>query len=417
MEQMADLYSQRAQRQMAQERYFYPVEGPPPSGPAPFDLTWGLPDPETYPVELIRSLTSRMLEREGAVALDYYDEPKGNWEETTYGYTGLRDEVIKFLHKREGRSIERKGILMAHGSVHGLDLTLRAYVSAGDSVYVESASYAGAVRHLQVLGADIVRIPLDDDGMRIDLLEEQLASAPRLGTKPKMVYTVSDFGPNGQCLSLERRRQLLELARKYHMIVLEDSAYSDLRFEGERIPSLFSLDDSGLVLQSGTFSKMVAPGIRMGWIAGTPESVRPITFVRNDIGDGQFSARILAEYMTGGHLEPHLERVRRIYRAKRDTIIGGLRQYSGDYVSFFVPQGAFFLAIELAEEIDSRRARINLVENRVWLRPGENVMGTDDPRSVRFLRLAYGRPPIDRLREVAPLIGQALELSQVASVR
>jgi 2-aminoadipate transaminase len=191
-------------------------------------------------------------------------------------------------------------------------------------------------------------------------------------------------------MSVSRRHQLLDLAKQHGFVIVEDEVYGDLRFAGEPLPTLLSLDDSGLVIQCGSFSKIVAPGLRLGWMAGDPRAIAGLAAVRQDLGVGQWLARVMDEYMAEGLLEPHLEKAREIYRRKAMIAVKAMREHCAPYVKFREPRGSFYLWVEIDNRIDWARAARLAEREGIFFRPGERFMGEPDGR--QFLRLASCAP-------------------------
>jgi 2-aminoadipate transaminase len=188
-------------------------------------------------------------------------------------------------------------------------------------------------------------------------------------------------------MSVSRRHQLLDLAKTHGFVIVEDEVYGDLRFAGEDLPTLLSLDDSGLVIQCGSFSKIVAPGLRLGWMAGDPRAIAGLAAVRQDLGVGQWLARVMDEYLAEGLLEPHLVKARAIYKAKATAAVKAMREHCAPYVKFREPRGSFYLWVEIDNRVDWARAARLAEREGIFFRPGERFMG--EPNGRQFLRLAY----------------------------
>jgi 2-aminoadipate transaminase len=260
------------------------------------------------------------------------------------------------------------------------------------------------------VGAEAVAVPMDRDGMRVDVLAQELERLEREGRRLKMVYTIATFNtPTGWSLSLPRRRQLLELADRYGFIVLEDNVYGELRYEGEPIPTLFSLDQSGLVVKIDSFSKILAPALRIGWLSADPEVMRALGSVKGDLGVSQWIARVVARFMEEGKLDPHVEMVNALYREKRDLAVKALRDQCGPWVSFDVPEGGFFIWIELSPDVDGEQVMRKAFAEGVMCRPGERFFGeTDADTHKQWFRLAFVMVPKDELERGIAALGKAI---------
>src|SRR5690606_34464854 len=212
----------------------------------------------------------------------------------------------------------------------------------------EAPTWNAVLAALGRRSADMIAIGLDADGLDLDSLEAHLERRDREGRRVKVLYTIANFNtPTGVCLSAERRRRLIELAKRWRFLVVEDNVYGDLRYDGESLPSLFSLDDSGLVVKVESFSKIVAPGLRVGWVTAHPDVIATLGGIRGDLGVSQLTARMLAAYLEEDLLDPHINEVNKLYRAKRDAAESALRRHCGDRVRWRTPEGGFFLWVEL----------------------------------------------------------------------
>lgn len=363
-----------------------PLFFPDPDVPVVFNFDQGLAAPETFPNADLLRLAREILERDGAAALEYFDADTG-YEELVFGYRGLRESLVRLLQERDGKSPDTRGVILTSGSVQAIALAINGYLDPGDVAIVEAASFPYAIRYMEMAGAEVHSVPVDAEGLDVDALETLLSQLAAAGKRIKLVYTIATFQlPTGAVLSLPRRHRLLELASRYDCMILEDHVYGALRFEGEAVPTLLSLDTEGRVLQADAFSKIIAPGLRLGWMAGTPEGIGALAAVRQDLGVSQWLSRLMAAFLDEGLLGPHLERANALYKARRDRAIAALREHCGEFVRFRVPQGSFYLWLELSDGVDWERVGEMAAQRGVFCRPGERFLG-DDGR--RFLRLAY----------------------------
>jgi 2-aminoadipate transaminase len=297
--------------------------------------------------------------------------------------------------------------MLGSGSVQVIALAINAFLDAGDGVVVESATFPYAQRFMEMRGAHIESAGLDRDGMIIEELEQRLGELQAHGSRPKLIYTVPTFQlPTCVCMPLDRRRRLVEVAQKWGVVVIEDAVYTDLRYSGEPIPSLLSLDDSGLVIQSHSFSKNFVPGIRIGWMAGDHDMIAGMAAVRQDLGVSQWMSRMMAEYLRQGRLDPHIARANEVYRRKRDVAAQAVRDHCAPWVHFDVPDGGFYLWLELSDEVDWEKARVDAVNGGVLCRPGEVFMGKED--GARYLRLAYSHVSLAELERGIAILGKAI---------
>lgn len=400
-----------------------PLFFPDPPAPVTFNFDQGIAAEETFPLDDLRRLATSVLDRDGGRALEYisfdYDEEEDKvvylptYEELVLGYTGLRDELAKWMSKREGRELTADNFILASGSVQGIGLTINAFLNPGEGALVESATFPYAMRYMHMRGADVRSVAIDNQGIDVDDLERRILEMKKDGVKPKLLYVIPTFQlPTCVVLPLERRKRLLELAQEHEIIVLEDSIYADLRYGGDPVPSLFSMDDSGLVVQSHGFSKVIAPALRLGWITGSPEVIQGLASVRQDLGVSQWLARIMTDYMAEGLLDAHIAKANDVYRRKRDIAVAAVREHCGEYVRFEVPQGGFYLWLEIDEAVDWDKASQEAAEGGVMCRPGEKFMGEGDGR--RYLRLAFSHAADHELPRGIEVLGNAIRNAATA---
>lgn len=383
-------------------------------GSAPVPVTYnfdqGLAAAETFPLKELAELAAKVLERDGSKALEYGDVSR-DYTELVYGYLRLRELLAERIARVQHRRLPADGVILCSGSVQAIALAANAFLQKGDAAIVEASSFPYGMRYMESTGAVLATAAVDDDGMDVDEVERRLQELSSRGLRPKLIYTIATFQlPTGTCLSLPRRRRLLELARRWNVIVLEDNVYGELRFEGERLPTLLELDDSGLVIQSDSFSKTVVPGVRLGWLAGVPEAIAAVAAVRQDLGASQWLSRIMAGYLAEGKLDPHIEAANRVYKAKRDAAVAALRKHCGDALRFRVPQGGFYLWLEIAPGIDAERVRELAALGGVYCRPGE--MFTGDESGRRFLRMSYSQIEIGEIERGVEVLASALARSR-----
>ena len=374
-------------------------------------ITWnfdvGGPDPATFPVDDLSRLAEQVLRDESARALQY-----GTLEhaDLSYGYVGVREEIAERTLRREGRATEIMQVMLTSGGVQALTLACRAFLAPGDVMAVEAPTWGAVLHAATQLGAEALAIPMDAEGMRVDVLEAELARLAQEGRALKMLYTIATFNtPTGLCLSLPRRLRLLELADEYGFIVLEDDVYGELRYEGDDLPTLYSLDETGLVIKVNSFSKTLAPALRLGWVTGHPDAIATLGSVRGDLGVSQWLARLMARYLSEGLLDQHLAEIKGLYRNKRDVAAAALRERCGAWVDFRVPDGGFFLWIELSNDVDGAAVMKAAAAEGVDCRPGERFFGaSEQDQHKQWFRLAYSLVPIDEIERGITALGKAI---------
>jgi DNA-binding transcriptional MocR family regulator len=364
-----------------------------PEGPEVIGFGMGLPDPRLYPVETLDSLLDSLPRGDKSL----YD-PAPAW-----GDPMLRETLSGWLRSRGIRATPEE-ILVTTGGQQGLNVLARAFLTPGDVVLTESPTYSGAFLTFRWAGADVVGVPVDHDGMRVDALEEALARY-----RPKLVYVIPAFqNPTGAVLTAERRRRVLELAIQYRVPVVESDLYGDLYFEQEPPPALRAQDASGVVIYQGGGSKLGLPGLRVGWLVAPTPAMAALTAAKifEDLHTAALTQRLAAAFIGSPHAERHLARLRVECRVRRDALVGALRQHC-PRLRFRVPGGSYYLWATLPAPLTADALLPIALEQGVGLRPGPafspNGGGAD------HVRLCYAALPPDRIEEGARRLGSAVE--------
>ncbi len=369
-----------------------------------FNFDQGVPAPESYPVEELAEYAARAIRDGGVAACEY---AAGGMEEMGKGYIGLREVVAERVASRDGRAIDRRNVLLANGSSNALSLCAAALVDPGDGVIVEALSYPFMVKYLAGRGADLRTVPVDADGMDVDAVEARLHELRAEGVTPKLIYTIATFQvPTGATLSAERRQRLVDLAAEWGVFVIDDNCYYDTYLDAPPPPTLFSLDRSGLVIQTDSFSKVLAPGLRVGHAVADEAVIEALAEVREDHGVNQILPRLLESYIVDGRLDEHILRLRAINRAKRDTVLDALNEHCVPWVSFQTPGGGIYFWLELSPQVDWEQVRVRMAAEGVACRPGERFTG--DPSGRGFLRLAFLPVPEAELVHGVEALGRAI---------
>jgi 2-aminoadipate transaminase len=306
----------------------------------------GLPDPATFPVDELRQITARVLEDDAALALQYGP---------TEGDPRLRAELVRWMAK-DGIRVTADQVLVTTGSQQALDILGRILLDPGDVVVVEIPSYMAALQVFRSYRVEMVGVPQDDDGLRPDALEQTLVRLRAQGRRPKFIYVVPDFqNPSGVTLAADRRRRLLDLARQFDTLVVEDNPYRDLRYEGEASAPLAALDTDGRVIYLSTFSKTVCPGLRIGWLAAAEEVVRQCVTAKQgmDLCCPSLTQLIAAEFCAAGHIYSRLPALVDRYRRKRDVMLQALADLMPPGVRWTRPAGGLFVWVQLPEGMDT----------------------------------------------------------------
>lgn len=368
--------------------------------PEVISLAGGMPDPATFPTEELDEVVKQILAKNSACALQY---------SSTEGLTELREFILSWLDEaREKAGLDN--IMITSGSQQGLDLVSKALLNPGDTLIVELPSYLAALNAFRSYGGEMVGIPMDDKGMQIDILEETLAKLKNDGKKVKFIYTISNFqNPAGVTMSLARRKKILEVAKKYEVLILEDNPYDKLRFEGEPIPSIYSLDNEGYVISLGTFSKILCPGLRLAWILGNKEIIEKLVIMKQatDLCTTVLNQLIAYEYCCQNDIDKNIESNVEIYRRKRNGMLEALDKYFPVEVTWTKPQGGFFVFATLPEYIDTGEMFKEAIEENVAYVPGGPFFA--DGKGQNTMRLSFCFPSVEDIDEGIKRLGKIIK--------
>jgi 2-aminoadipate transaminase len=397
------LYSERA---LAVLYDYFPF--PEPKVRVKYNFDQGVPAPELYPLSDLEAYIGRAFATYADLTCGYYGD--AGYEEMTYGFAGLRETLAKRINCRDKREFDRRGVMLVNGSSQGLSLIAQAYLGPGDGAVAEALSFPFMVDYMQRTGAEVATVPMDDRGMDVDAVPKALQDLRSRGLRPKLIYTIPSYQvPTGTLMPTERRRRLVEIAQEWEVILVEDNCYHDLYFEEPPPPTLLSMDATGLVIQTDSFSKIVAPGLRMGWVTACPDAIAPLAAVRQDLGVSQLIARTLELYLNDGRLEPRLEMLRPKYKRKRDVAVAALKEHCGDYLTYTIPQGGIYFWLQADSRVDCARVSELLATEGVACRPGERF--TDDPTGRQFFRMAFLQVSEDEVNRGVEALGRALRAS------
>jgi 2-aminoadipate transaminase len=326
--------------------------------PGMISFAGGLPGPETFPVKDLEDIACQTLREKGALALQYG---------TTEGETAFREEIARWLN-REKATIKAENIFVTTGSQQGLDIVSKVFLDPKDIVIVELPSYIGGLQAFTAYNARMIGVPQDDHGMRMDLLEKVLERLAKKRKKPKFIYVVPDFqNPSGVTMSLPRRKELLSLAYQYELPVVEDSPYRDLRYKGEPVPAIYGLDDQNQVIALGTFSKLLAPGLRLAWIIAPVEWMDRMLVAKQsmDLCSPTYTQLMAAEYLKRGLLPGQVKNICRVYGRKLEIMLDALQRYMPKGVQWSKPEGGLFLWVKLPKRMNANELFPKAVENKV----------------------------------------------------
>lgn len=366
-----------------------------PDAPDVIGFGVGLPDPRLYPVETLDSLLDALPRGDGSL---YNPAP-------AWGDPVLRETLSGWLRSRGIRAAPEE-ILVTTGGQQGLNVLARAFLTPGDIVLTESPTYPGAFLTFRWAGADVVGVPVDHDGVRVDALEEALARY-----RPKLVYLIPAFqNPTGAVLTVERRRRVLELAVQYRVPIVESDLYGDLYFEQEPPASLKAQDASGVVIYQGGGSKLGLPGLRVGWLVAPMPAMAALTVAKTygDLHTAALTQRLAAAFIGSPHVERHLARLRVECRVRRDALVGALREHCPQ-LRFRVPGGSYYAWVALPAPLTAEVLLPVALEHGVGVRPGSAF--SPNGGGMDHVRLCYAALPPDRIVEGARRLGRAIGLA------
>jgi DNA-binding transcriptional MocR family regulator len=354
----------------------------------------GVPAPELYPLDDFRQVMAHVLNTAGQTLLQPCP---------VEGYSPLRQTIA---HRMAGRgvTVRAENILTVTGSQQGLDLIARAFLKAGDEVVVEAPSYLGALQIFGAAGARLLGVPLDEEGMRLDVLENVLVRY-----RPKLIYTLPTFqNPSGCTMTPRRRLRLLELARRHRVPIVEDDPYGELYYTSQDPSPLLALDQDGYVIYLSTFSKILFPGLRLGWVAAPRPVIERLSQIKQlaDLHCSTLVQGAVHEFCQRGALGGHLDRVRDLYRQRRDAILSALTEYGSGGLEWDEPQGGFNLWCRLPSGVKARQLMSEAARQSVALVPGEVFY--PDGGGQEEMRLNFSCPPVAQIEEGIQRLGVAL---------
>jgi 2-aminoadipate transaminase len=360
----------------------------------------GFPAPETFPTDVLTEIANRVVGSDAAVALQY---------SPTEGLPGLRAYLADRIESLEGQRPSSGGLMVTSGGIDCMELLAKSMIDPGDGVVVEAPTYLGAIMAFRGYEADLRGVPMDGEGMRVELLAGLLAD----GLRPKVLYTIPDYqNPTGLSMAGDRRRALVELARHYGFLILEDVAYRELGFGGQQPPTLWSMAPD-VVVQAGTFSKTFFPGVRLGWAAGPPEVISQLVVAKqnSDQCAGALGQRMLEEYGRGGHLDRQIAASRGLYARRAQLLASALATHLPEGTTWTTPHGGFYTWVTVPSEVDAVALSAAAAERKVAYVPGRPFY--PDDAGISQLRLAYSRVAdnlIDEgMRRLGDLVRSALE--------
>ncbi len=365
------------------------------SAPGLIPLSAGNPAPDAFPYEAIRRVSAELLEDTPIEALQYG---------VTEGYAPLREHLLSYMNQKHGVGGEGDDILITSGAQQVMDLLTKTLLNEGDTVLCESPSFIGSLNTFRSYRARLCGIPMEEDGLDTQKLEKALKTEKNI----KYLYTIPNFqNPSGITMSMEKRQRVYELCRDHGVMILEDNPYGDLRFAGEDIPSIKSLDKEGVVLYAGSFSKVVSPGMRVGYAIGPKEVISKMVVCKQgeDVHSNMWAQIVCHRFMTGFDYEAHLQSLREIYRRKSQVLIKAMEEHFAPLITWSRFEGGLFAWCTLPEGMDMLEFVKRAMERKACVVPGTAFL-TDEGEPCRSFRINFSTPTDEQLTEGIKILGE-----------
>jgi 2-aminoadipate transaminase len=369
------------------------------TGLAKYSFIGGNNDPDQVPVEGLIDAVNAVLRREGKTLATY------GLASGPQGYRPLREFISTKLKRDAGINCVADDILIVSGSLQALDLVNQTLLARGDTVIIEQDTYQGALNRLTKLGVKVIGIPLDSGGMRMDALAAALEDLRGRGITPKYIYTIPTVqNPTGTIMPETRRAELLKLSQQYGVPIFEDDCYADLIWDGQRPPALYAMSPNDGVIHIGSFSKSIAPALRVGYIVAGWSVLSRMLALKTDAGSGALEQMVLAEYCAP-HFSSHVPKLTRGLRAKLDTLIEALSEQFGTAAEYDDPKGGIFLWVKLPDHVDTLRLYQAALAAGVAINPGPE-WSTDKAYAGSRLRLCFASPSHEEIREGVAVLAE-----------
>lgn len=367
--------------------------------PEVVSLSAGNPSPEAFPIEEIKEISSRLLEENPIGVLQY---------SVTEGYPQLRETLKEYMKSHHNVGKDFDDILITTGAQQIMDLATKSLVNEGDVVITEAPSFIGSLNTFRSYNAKLVGVKIDDDGMNMEELEKALQTHKNA----RFIYTIPNFqNPSGITMSLEKRKKMYELAKKYNVLILEDNPYGDLRYSGEYIPCIKSFDDEGIVLYAGSMSKVISPGIRVAYVIAPKPIFQKMVVCKqgNDVHTNIWSQMVCNELMTKYDFDAHLEKLRNLYRKKAQFMMDLMDKYLVPMgITYAKITGGLFTMCTLPDYVDMQEFCKDTIKNKVCVVPG-NAFLTDESEECHTFRVNFSTPTDEQLEKGIKLLAKTAE--------
>lgn len=365
--------------------------------PTYISLSAGNPAPEAFPVKPLAEISAKLMAENPILALQY---------STTEGYTPLRDHLRAYMREKHNTGRDFDDILITSGAQQIMDLFTKSILNEGETVLTEAPSFIGTLNDFRSYSAKLVGIPMDTDGMNMEALEKALRTEKNV----KFIYTIPNFqNPSGITMSLEKRKKLYDLAKQYGVMILEDNPYGDLRYAGEALPTIKSFDEEGIVLYAGSFSKVISPGMRVGYAIGPKPVLAKMTVCKQgqDVHTNIWSQVLCHRFMTEYDYEAHLDGLRALYTKKRAFLLDLMEKNLAPHITWDPFDGGLFAWCHLPAGVDMQAFVQKALEKKVCVVPGTAFL-TDENEPCDAFRINFSTPTDEQLQKGIELLGEAV---------
>ncbi len=362
--------------------------------PTVVSLSAGNPAPDAFPAKALEEISARLMKENPTLALQY---------SITEGYAPLRESLREYMATK-GIGKEGDDLIVTSGAQQVMDLLTKSLVNEGDEVVCEAPSFIGSLNTFRSYGAKLLGVPMEKDGMNMEALEETLKSHNKI----RFIYTIPTFqNPSGITMSYEKRKRLYELASKYNVLILEDNPYGELRYKGEDIPTIKSFDTEGIVVYAGSFSKIISPGMRVGWCIAPAAIIQKMTVCKqgSDVHTNIWSQVLCHEFMTKYDFEGHLQFLRDLYSKKAAYTVELLKANLSEKVTFTDIDGGLFIWCTLPDDVDMTQFCLDAVKNKVCVVPGTAFL-TDENEFSHDFRINFSTPTDEQLKKGIEILGE-----------
>ena len=368
------------------------------SDPSVIPFAAGNPDVAAFPIDEVRKISEKIFRDSPVTALQYG---------ITEGYTPLRETIRKHIKETKNIGRDFDDIIITSGATQIMDLMTKVFCNFGDTVICESPSFIGSLNCFRSYGCTLKGVPVEADGMNTEILEKQLKE----NSNVKFIYTIPNFqNPSGATMSYEKRKQVYALAKKYGVLILEDNPYGDLRVAGEDVPNIKSMDEDGIVVYAGSFSKILAPGIRAGYVIAPAEIISKMTVGKQaaDTHSTMFTQLLVNEWMNTTDFMGHIEKIREIYRRKLNLMCDYIDENLSDFFSYVRPEGGLFVWCELPESVEMPDFVSRCIENKLAVVPGTAFM-VEPGETTNCIRLNFSTPSDEKITEGMEILKKVKE--------